>query len=230
MAPERSLPQFAKRTFRAEFEAIQHSRRDPARASGVRHGDPVLLFPDTFSNHFRPQSALAAVRVLEASGARVSLPHEQLCCGRAYYDFGMLDKAKSSLEKIVASLAHEIESGMPVVVLEPGCLSVFKDEMTKLLADNAGAAKLSKQAVSLGEVLEARGWKPKTSAAAPCCTATATRKPSAAPAPTSSSSKRPASKPKRPIWAVAAWPAPSVSGRRPTKPQSRSRTSRCCRK
>ena len=161
MAPERSLPQFAKRTFRAEFEAIQHSRRDPARASGVRHGDPVLLFPDTFSNHFRPQSALAAVRVLEASGARVSLPHEQLCCGRAYYDFGMLDKAKSSLEKIVASLAHEIESGMPVVVLEPGCLSVFKDEMTKLLADNAGAAKLSKQAVSLGEVLEARGWKPK---------------------------------------------------------------------
>ena len=162
IAPQRSLPRFAKRTFRAEFEAVHRGQRDPGRASGMRRGDPVLLFPDTFSNHFRPRSALAAARVLEASGARVSLPREQLCCGRPYYDFGMLDKAKNSLEKIVTSLAHEIESGMPVIVLEPGCLSVFKDEMTKLLPGNACAAKLSKQAVSLGEVLEARHWKPKS--------------------------------------------------------------------
>ena len=46
-------------------------------------------------------------------------------------------------------------------MLEPGCLSVFRDEMAKLLPDNACAAKLSRQAVSLGEVLEARHWKPK---------------------------------------------------------------------
>ncbi len=162
MAPQRALPQFARRSFRAEFDAIQRGRRDPARAGGMRRGDPVLLFPDTFSNHFRPQSALSAVRVLEAAGARVSLPRERLCCGRPYYDFGMLDKAKASLEKIVASLAHEIEAGTPVVVLEPGCLSVFRDEMGKLLPGNAGAAKLSRLAVSLGEVLEARRWKPKS--------------------------------------------------------------------
>ncbi|HEY8068008.1 MAG TPA: FAD-binding and (Fe-S)-binding domain-containing protein [Burkholderiales bacterium] len=160
-APQRALPPFAPRSFRAEFDAIQRGRRDPSRASGMRRGDPVLLFPDTFSNHFRPQSALSAVRVLEASGARVSLPREQLCCGRPYYDFGMLDKAKASLEKIVASLAREIESGTPIVVLEPGCLSVFRDELAKLLPGNACAAKLSKQAVSLGEALEARRWKPK---------------------------------------------------------------------
>jgi len=94
------------------------------------------------------------------SGARVSLPREKLCCGRPYYDFGMLDRAKASLEKIVAALAAEIRSGIPVVVLEPGCLSVFKDEMAKLLPDSPFAAKLSKQVVSLGEILQARGWKP----------------------------------------------------------------------
>jgi len=90
----------------------------------------------------------------------VSVPREKLCCGRPYYDFGMLDKAKASLEHLVRALAPRIESGTPVVVLEPGCLSVFKDEMAKLLPDNASAAKLAKQAVSLGELLQARGWKP----------------------------------------------------------------------
>jgi Fe-S oxidoreductase len=160
IAPERALPRFAKRSFRAQFDAIRRGRRDPERASGMRRGDPVLLFPDTFSNHFRPETALAAARVLEASGARVSLPREPLCCGRPYYDFGMLDKAKAALQKIVAALAREIEAGVPVVVLEPGCLSVFKDEMNKLLPGDASAANLSRQAMSLGDFLVARDWKP----------------------------------------------------------------------
>jgi hypothetical protein len=161
IAPQRPLPRFARRSFRAQFDALQRGRRDPARASGMRRGDPVLLFPDTFSNHFRPQSALSAVRVLEASGARVDLPREKLCCGRPYYDFGMLDKAKQALEKIVAALGPQIESGTPVVVLEPGCHSVFKDEMLKLLPDNPAAAKLAQQTVSLAELLEQRNWKPR---------------------------------------------------------------------
>ena len=161
ISTQRSLPRFAQRSFRVQFDAFQQSRRNPARSGGMRRGDPVLLFVDTFSNHFRPQSALAAVRVLEDSGARVSLTPDKLCCGRPYYDFGMLEQAKVSLEKIVAALAPQVESGVPVVVLEPGCHSVFKDELLKLLPGNSCAAKLSKQVVSLGEILQARNWKPR---------------------------------------------------------------------
>jgi len=161
IAAQRSLPRFARRSLVAQFEALQRSRRDPARAGSMRRGDPVVLFPDTFSNHFRPQSALSAVRVLEASGARVSLPKENLCCGRPYYDFGMLDRAKAALEKILRALAPEIESGAPIVVLEPGCHSVFEDELLKLFPGDALAAKLSQQVVSLGEILQARQWQPK---------------------------------------------------------------------
>ena len=160
IAAARSLPRFAARTFRSHFEALRLARRDPARSGGARRGDPVLLFPDTFSNYFRPQSALAALQVLEASGCRVELPRQALCCGRPYYDFGMLERAKQSLAKIVAALAPQIESGVPVVVLEPGCLSVVKDEMAKLLPDNACAARLAKQTLSLADALQARGWQP----------------------------------------------------------------------
>ena len=161
IAPQRSLPGFARRSFRAQFDALQRSRRDPTRPRSTRRGDPVILFPDTFSNHFRPQSALSTVRVLEASGARVNLSPDKLCCGRPYYDFGMLDQAKASLEKIIAALGPQIESGAPVVVLEPGCHSVFRDEMVKILPGNAAAEKLAKQTVSLAELLEQRHWKPR---------------------------------------------------------------------
>jgi Fe-S oxidoreductase len=161
IATQRALPRFARRSFRAQFDALQRGRRNPADAGGMRCGDPVILFPDTFSNYFRPQSALAAVRVLEDSGARVSLSPDKLCCGRPYYDFGMLDKARASLEKIIAALGPQIESGAPVVVLEPGCHSVFRDEMVKLLPGNASAAKLSRQTVSLAELLQTRNWKPR---------------------------------------------------------------------
>jgi hypothetical protein len=160
LAQQRALPRIAPLSFCSQFDAIQRGRRDPARAGGVRRGDPVVLFPDTFSNYFRPQSALAAARVLEAAGARVELPKERLCCGRPYYDFGMLDRARASLEKVLAALGPQIESGTPVVVLEPGCHSVFKDELLKLLPDDPAAAKLSKQVYSLGEILQAHGWKP----------------------------------------------------------------------
>jgi FAD/FMN-containing dehydrogenase/Fe-S oxidoreductase len=160
IAPQRSLPRFAPRSFRARFEALQQARRDPARAGGARRGTPVLLFPDTFSNYFRPAGALAALTVLEAAGFRVELPRERLCCGRPYYDFGMLDRAKRALERVLAALAPQIESGVPVVVLEPGCLSVFRDELSDLLPDSDCAARLARQAVSLGEALERRGWQP----------------------------------------------------------------------
>ena len=161
IAPERSLPKFAGRSFRAQFDAIHRAQRDPERSGGTRRGDPVLLFDDTFSNYFRPQSALSAVRVLEDSGARVDLPRERLCCGRPYYDFGMLAEARAALERVLRSLAPQIESGTPVVVLEPGCHSVFRDELLKLFPNDPNAARLARQTMTLAEFLQSRKWKPR---------------------------------------------------------------------
>ena len=144
MAPGRRAPKFAARTFRAGF-----------KASGK--GERVVLFDDTFNNHFRPATAAAAQRVLERAGCAVELPPEHVCCGRPYYDYGMLERAKDALERALRVL----DVGAPVVVLEPGCLSVFRDELARLFPDDARAARLRKQAVSLGEFLGARGYAPR---------------------------------------------------------------------
>jgi FAD/FMN-containing dehydrogenase/Fe-S oxidoreductase len=144
MPRQRTIPAFAPQTFQTWFE-----RRQPHNLNG----SPVLLWPDTFNNYFHPETARAAVQVLEHGGFRVQLPKKILCCGRPLYDFGMLDRAKGLLLKTLSTLTEEIDAGMPVVVLEPSCAAVFRDEMLNLFPANEQARKLSKQTFLLSEFL-----------------------------------------------------------------------------
>ncbi len=145
MPRERSIPPFAPQTFHSWFQLR------PLRNVGKTH---VLLWPDTFNNYFLPDTAKAAVEVLEAAGFRVMLPGANLCCGRPLYDFGMLDRAKSLLLDILDALAPEIENGTPVVVLEPSCAAVFRDELKNLFPKDDRARRLSQQTFLLSEFLE----------------------------------------------------------------------------
>jgi Fe-S oxidoreductase len=71
----------------------------------------------------------------------------------------MLDQARRALTQVLEVLAPQLDAGLPVVVLEPGCLSVFRDELRQLMPDDARAARLSATVVSLGEILQKRNVK-----------------------------------------------------------------------
>jgi FAD/FMN-containing dehydrogenase/Fe-S oxidoreductase len=144
MAPERRIPAFAPRTFRAWF-----------RTRPIRNADrpPVLLWPDTWNNHFHPTTAQAAVAVLEAAGFQVLIPRRPLCCGRPLYDYGMLDLARRQLRQTIRVLRPQIRSGLCIVGLEPSCVSVFRDEAVNLLHGDEDAARLSRQTYFLSEFL-----------------------------------------------------------------------------
>jgi FAD/FMN-containing dehydrogenase/Fe-S oxidoreductase len=144
ISQKRNMPSFAAETFTAWFR-----RRE------VRNQDrpSVILWPDTFSNNFHPDIAKAAVEVLEHAGYQVRIPRQSLCCGRPLYDFGMLDKAKATLEQTLAALRSDIEAGTPIIGLEPSCVSVFRDEMTNLLGKNDEAQRLRSQTYLLSEFL-----------------------------------------------------------------------------
>jgi FAD/FMN-containing dehydrogenase/Fe-S oxidoreductase len=143
--PERSIPPFAPETFRSWFEK---------RAPGNSGAPPVLIWPDTFNNYFLPHTASAAVEVLESAGFSVVLPAAPLCCGRPLYDFGMLDRAERLLLKVLHVLEPEIQAGIPMVVLEPSCAAVFRDELLNLFPDDERAERLSRQTFLLSEFLE----------------------------------------------------------------------------
>jgi FAD/FMN-containing dehydrogenase/Fe-S oxidoreductase len=152
VAPERRLPRFAAQTFQ------QWYRR---RGSRKPDGRPVLLWADTFYNHFHPQVAAAAVEVLEAAGYRVQVPDRGVCCGRPLFAWGWLDLAARQLGDTLDALEPFLERGMPVVGLEPACIASFRDELPRLLARDRRAAKLAERARMLGEFLaEASDYEP----------------------------------------------------------------------
>ena len=153
IAPERELPRFASETFVSRF----HRSADRSGQDGDRR---VILWPDTFNNHFHPETAVAATGVLEAAGYHVSLPPAGLCCGRPLYDFGMLDLARRHLLEIMEKLESDIRAGTPVIALEPACASVFRDELLNLFPQDDRARRLSRQVVLFGDFLAASGWQP----------------------------------------------------------------------
>jgi Fe-S oxidoreductase len=142
---QRRLPPFASSTFKDWW------RRRPVRNEGKQK---VVLWGDTFSNYFQPEVAKAAVDALEHAGCQVEVPLENLCCGRPLYDYGMLDRAKKQLLETLRVMRPQIEAGVPVVVLEPSCATVFRDEMTSLLWGNVDARRLRDQVFLLSEFLE----------------------------------------------------------------------------
>jgi Fe-S oxidoreductase len=146
ISPHRSLPPIAPVTFRSWFH--KHTNKAP-------NGEAkVILWADTFNNYFHPDIAQAAVEVLEAAGFQVAVPARPLCCGRPLFDFGMLDRAKRYLADVLEALRKELSAGIPIIVLEPSCAAVFRDELCGLMPTNEDAARMRSQTFLLSEFLQ----------------------------------------------------------------------------
>ena len=154
MPQQRTIPEFAPETFKEWF-----SKRRPNGSGKKKSGSDkpsakrVILWADTFNNYFLPDTARAATAILESGGFDVHVPMQHLCCGRPLYDYGLLDEAKAYLHRIMDTLEPEIEAGVPIVVLEPSCATVFRDELHNLFPEDPLAEKLRKQTFVLSEFL-----------------------------------------------------------------------------
>jgi FAD/FMN-containing dehydrogenase/Fe-S oxidoreductase len=145
MAQARAIPRFAHTTFSAERG--RHGRSPT--------GSPrVLLWPDTFNDHFHPGTLHTAADALGALGFAVDLPPTGLCCGRPLYDFGLLSQARHRLTTILETMRDDIRAGTPIVGLEPSCVSVFRDELTNLMPESDDARRLSTQMFTFAEWLD----------------------------------------------------------------------------
>lgn len=140
--PDRTVPKLSPRPFRDRFK--KEMRRS-------RH---VILWADTFNNYFTPHVLEATVSVIRKAGFSVSLPKKDLCCGRPYYDYGMLDPAKEKLRALMDNLVPELTGETWIVGVEPSCLAVFRDELLGIFPNNQDAKRLSERTLTLGEFLE----------------------------------------------------------------------------
>jgi FAD/FMN-containing dehydrogenase/Fe-S oxidoreductase len=140
----RSLPTFAPVTFRSWFAA-----RPPAPSAGDR---PVLLWPDTFTDHFAPEIGIAAVQVLEDAGFSVSIPRRTACCALTWISTGQLDAARRILRRTVSELLPAADAGIPIVGLEPSCTATLRSDSVELL-DSPDAIAVAKATHTLAELL-----------------------------------------------------------------------------
>ncbi|MFI0038486.1 FAD-binding and (Fe-S)-binding domain-containing protein [Streptomyces mutabilis] len=177
IAGEREVPRLAGETF---------SRWWRGRGGSRGEGEPVVLWPDTFTEHLSPSVGRAAVRVLEAAGLRVVLPptlrgravvgdgtsksalalsaarRGRVCCGLTYVSTGQLDRARAVMRRTLDLMAPVLETSAPVVVLEPSCAAALRTDLPELLHDDPRAARLAARVLTFAEALErhAPDWTP----------------------------------------------------------------------
>ena len=136
-------------------------RRGIFRGAGerARTGPEVVLLVDTFNTYFEPETADAALSVLDAAGYRVVTPGpvgggRPLCCGRTFLNAGLVDEAKKEARRVIETLKPYVERGVPIVGLEPSCLLTLRDEFAAMLPGDETAA-LARQAMLFEEFLAA---------------------------------------------------------------------------
>ncbi|MEO8258161.1 MAG: FAD-linked oxidase C-terminal domain-containing protein [Acidobacteriota bacterium] len=167
LAPQRQLPRVASTTFRqwarrGGIRTVGKSAPSGGRPAAAAGRPQVILWVDTFNNYLRPETSQAALSVLQDAGCEVVVAARRLCCGRPLYDFGLLDQAKQYLRSILDELGEQIDAGVPLIVLEPSCASVFRDELRNLFPADPRAARLRAQTMLLPEFLQSKvpGYQP----------------------------------------------------------------------
>jgi FAD/FMN-containing dehydrogenase/Fe-S oxidoreductase len=146
ISAQRALPAWRRDVFKPDAEA-----------TGPADGREVVLFADTFNRAYERENLDAALRVLAAGGYRVHIPRptdggRPLCCGRTFLSAGLVDNARTELDRLVATYAPFALRGVPIVGLEPSCLLTLRDELLSLRDDDV-AKSISAHALLFEEFL-----------------------------------------------------------------------------
>jgi FAD/FMN-containing dehydrogenase/Fe-S oxidoreductase len=146
ISAKRALPAWRRDIFKPDMETF-----------GPADGSEVVLFADTFNRAYERENLDAALRVLVEGGYRVHLPKpadngRPLCCGRTFLSAGLVDHARSELDRLVATYAPFAARGVPIVGLEPSCLLTLRDELLSLRSDDT-AKNVSAHALLFEEFL-----------------------------------------------------------------------------
>src|SRR5262249_38382976 len=117
--------------------------------------DTVTLFPSCLVEYQDPSIGKAMVGVYERNRVACELPEGEVCCGMPWLDAGDVDKFREHAEHNVSLLGPRVRSGKPVVVPQPTCAYVLKNEYPSFVATE-DAKLVGEQTFDSSEYLLAR--------------------------------------------------------------------------
>jgi glycerol-3-phosphate dehydrogenase subunit C len=142
---DKLLPDFHGTTF-----------EDWYRSQPKPQGDDQLavLFHTCFVNYNNPAVGKATVEVFSKNGVSLSCP-KQNCCGMPALEAGDFEMTKKLATSNVEALLPQVESGRKIVVINPTCSFMLRQEYPEIVGTEA-ARKISAATMDLSEFLFAR--------------------------------------------------------------------------
>ena len=160
LAENRSLPLLAEIAFQSWAKQHCESTHGNFHWFNTQGDEPVILWTDTFNSYYRPGILQSAIRTLAKAGFRIGVSSSRFCCGRPLYEHGFLQRARSRLSEILDDFHTQLPDGASIVVLEPSCLSVFKDELLNMMPKDQRAHDLSQRTMTLIDFLSLKEIAP----------------------------------------------------------------------
>ena len=117
----RLLPPFARQRFTTWFN------RRPKLRINKRQGR-VAVFPTCLVEYQQPDIGHDLVKVYERNGIECRLTEGAGCCGAPYLHSGDLDQFNKVAAKNVAALAKSVRKGLDIVVPQPTCGYILKND------------------------------------------------------------------------------------------------------
>jgi len=149
IARDRLLPSFARVRFSKWFARHESAvRAEPA-------AERVALFPTCLVEYQQPDIGKATVGVCERNGIACELPEGQVCCGMPWLDAGDVPRFEDAAKTNVAMLVEAVKAGADVLVPQPTCAYVLKNEYPDFLGTD-DARLVAEHTFDVAEYLMAR--------------------------------------------------------------------------
>ncbi len=146
IAKDRLLPTYAREKFSRWFR-----RQAPPSPSP----SAVALFPTCMVEYQHPAIGRAVVGVCEHNGITCELPAGQVCCGMPWLDAGDVTKFEEHARANVDALIGAVRAGRDVIVPQPTCAYVLKNEIPDFLGTD-DARLVAEHTFDVSEYLMAR--------------------------------------------------------------------------
>ncbi|MEX2627927.1 MAG: heterodisulfide reductase-related iron-sulfur binding cluster [Ilumatobacteraceae bacterium] len=148
VSPVRLLPPYAKQRFSTWFKRWATS---PGRAGGASSKGTVTVFPTCLVEYQQPEIGHDLVKVYDRNGIECRNT-EAGCCGAPWLHSGDVKQFTKVAEKNVKILADEIRGGSDVVVPQPTCSYILKNDYRDYVG-GADAALVAEHTFDAAEYL-----------------------------------------------------------------------------